>query len=185
MKDLTAKYRSDLRKRIKEGPAYLQNQYLVTEDYIDKKTGKKEQRLLLEDVLDVAETGKLNDYFNAVNNTLINPHLGQLETKPNGRTGTGANGHDYRRADGNMESQITFVQRSHAAVKLVDREVQKKQADVLHFGKVHGMYQTTADSERWQKTYSGKIVAFKYDIRKRIGEVILSYMLVFKIGPQV
>ena len=73
-----------------------------------------------------------------------------------------------------FDSMVSFSSRSSKKCRQKDREIQKKQAEVLHYGKVPGERMTETDSERFQKTYEGKQVNFEFDIRRLCGQVSLN-----------
>ena len=152
MKDLTEKYQLDLQKYIRFGPATFQRQFL-------------EQRFL--DQVDNTQKDKFMSYLAAVETVFKTEKQSQNAKRESfdGPRKPKPENHDQ------FDSMISFSTRSSKKCLQKDRETQKKQAEVLQYGKVPGERTTETDSDRFAKTYEGKQVNFQYDIRRLCGQV--------------
>ena len=155
MKDLTLKYKQDLHKNIRFGPANFQRQFL-------------ESRFL--EKLDNPEMQKYKEYLETIETVFQNESKFSSSTRlySNNRISESPSTGEGER---DINSNVTFVQRARKQLDDFDRKQQKKYSKLLDYGKVQGGDERLTNSDRFQKTYQGKQVNFKYDIRKKCGQV--------------
>jgi len=160
MNNLTLKHAEQhFLKNIRLGPGNFQRQFL-------------EQQFLESHVLSSDEVLKYKKYLERLQHVFTDSHEPELKTTEQKST---------QDPVAEINSQSSFRIRARGELIQLDRMIQKKYEKLLKFGKVLSDDQNMSTEEDI-RTYQGKQVNFKYDIRKKCGQVnynniIISFVL--------